>query len=437
MFLKGRKLINVVFFVCFALSSFDVLAENVPDLPADTSFQRTLDDKDDAFFLELFKNYPGKFDSLVLHRIGWNVQIIYTQIDRGNNGLAVLKDQYFNKKDGRYFYPTTTAGLPVAILALQKLNELKQPMVNMNTTMLTEAEYSGQTAQYNDPNTPDGRPTIAQYIKELLLVNDENAYNRLYEFLGQEYINKELKARGYASAQILSRLGMVLNEDENRHTNPVNFFANGRTVLYKQPLRNNETKYEKRSDFIGRSYYQDNVLINAPMDFSQKNRISLEDLHTIMQSLIFPDKVKPSQRFNITEDDRKFLLKYLSQFPTESVYPSYGDDYYDAFSKYILNGDGTDAMPASVRIFNKSGMDYGHITDVAYVVDFEKKIEFMVSATIYCNRSEIMNDAKQYEYATIGLPFMKDLGKALYDYELKRKRNKVPDLSSMVFSYDK
>ena len=60
----------------------------------------------------------------------------------------------------------------------------------------------------------------------------------------------------------------------------------------------------------------------------------------------------------------------------------------------------------------------------------------MVSAAIYCNADGILND-DVYEYESIGLPFMKNLGKALYERELKRKRNQVPDLSGFRFSYDK
>jgi hypothetical protein len=52
-------------------------------------------------------------------------------------------------------------------LSLQRLHELKIPALNENTTMITEAAYSRQDAVYNDPNSEDGRPTIANYIKRI------------------------------------------------------------------------------------------------------------------------------------------------------------------------------------------------------------------------------------------------------------------------------
>ena len=391
---------------------------------------------EDIFFETLFKQYPGKFDSVLRHRNDWNVQVIYTQINRGNNGIPSFQHYYFNKKSARYFYPASTVKLPVALLTLQKMHALGRPDISINSTMITEAAYSGQTPVYNDPNTPDGRPTIAQYIKEMLLVSDNNAYNRLYEFLGQQYINEGLKARGYTSAQILHRLGTGLSEDENRHTNPVSFYNEKRQLLLTQPLQANAAVYEKRNDLLGKQFYADTILVNMPMDFSKKNRISLEDLHIMLTGLLFPEKQKQEQRFNISEEERKFLLKYMSQSPGESVYPTYDSSYHDAYVKFILCGSEKGNLPKNMRIFNKVGDAYGQLTDVAYVVDFEKKIEFFVSATIYCNNDGILNDDR-YDYDTIGFPFMKALGRALYEFEVKRKKNNLPDLSSLLFTYDK
>ena len=51
-----------------------------------------------------------------------------------------------------YFYPASTVKLPVAILALQKLNELKITGLDKRSMMITEADHSGQTEVYNDPS---------------------------------------------------------------------------------------------------------------------------------------------------------------------------------------------------------------------------------------------------------------------------------------------
>lgn len=61
-------------------------------------------------------------------------------------------------------------------------------------------------------------------------------------------------------------------------------------------------------------------------------------------------------------------------------------------------------MPGNIRIFNKIGDAYGFLNDIAYIVDFESKAEFILSATILCNANGIFNDDK-YDYDTIGFLF--------------------------------
>ena len=406
----------------------------VADIP--TKASEAIDNKEDVFFTGLFKQQPGLMDSVLLHRKDWNVQIIYTQINRSANGIPSLTHHYFNRTNARYFYPASTVKFPVVLLALEKLHELKIKGLDKNTTMITGADYSGQTAVYNDPNSSDGRPTVAQYIKKILLVSDNDAYNRLYEFLGQEYINTTLSKKGYTNAQLLHRLNIFLSEDENRHTNPVNFYDSSNQLIYSKPLLFNKQTYAKRNDKMGKGYFSNGLLVNEPMDFSKKNKIELTDLHQILLSLVFPQAVKASQRFNITEADRRFVLQYMSQLPSESVNPSYDSSYYDAYAKFILYGSEKGTLPKNIRIFNKVGDAYGQLVEVAYVVDFEKNIEFMVSAAIYCNKDEILNDDK-YDYNTIGFPFLKNLGRIIYEYETKREKKFQPDLSPLIFTYDK
>ncbi|MGC4103903.1 serine hydrolase [Ferruginibacter sp.] len=395
--------------------------------------------KTDSFLENLLRQHPALFDSVLLHRKDWNVQLIYTQVNRGANGVPKLNNYYFNVNPANYFYPASTVKFPVSLLALQKINELKSKGIDRNSAMITEAAGPVQTVVYNDPTSPDGTPSIAQYIKKILMVSDNDAYNRLYEFLGQQYINDELHKKGYKDVQLLHRLNILLPEADNRQTNPVKFVDSTGNILYQQEAVTNKKQYEERHDSMGRAFYRGGKIVDEPMNFSKKNRISLEDLHTILISLVFPEKVPAAQRFNISADDRLFVLKYMSQFPTESTYPPYSADtagYWPAYCKFILFGGDRSAPPNNIRIFNKPGDAYGQMLDVAYVVDYEKGVEFFLSAVIYCNSDGILND-DQYDYKTIGLPFMKNIGKTIYDYEVTRPKQYLPDLSGMRFIYDK
>ena len=393
----------------------------------------------DQFLEGLMASHPLYFGDILKNRREWNVQIIYTPIDRDDQGIPHLQHHYFNLDSSRYFYPASTVKLPVVLLALQKLNELKEKGIDRNTTMITETSNKSQTAVYNDPTSSDGRPALGHYIKKILMVSDNDAFNRLYEFLGQKYINDELHKKGFSTAEILHRLNITLSEEENRETNAVKFLDNNNHVLYEQGPQKSQLRYSSRKDFMGKGYYKGSQLINGPMDFSKKNRISLSELHKILVGIIFPAIVPTSQRFNLTEDDNRFIIKYMSQLPTESIFPPYSADtanYWPSYCKFLLTGGEKGRLPENIRIFNKVGDAYGQMIDVAYITDFKNKVEFFLSAVIYCNSDGILNDDK-YDYATVGLPFMKHLGEVIYAYELKRQRKNKPDLSPFIFKYDK
>ena len=72
--------------------------------------------------------------------------------------------------------------------------------------------------------------------------------------------------------------------------------------------------------------------------------------------------------------------------------------------------------------------------DNAYVVDFKNNIEFFLSAVIYGNENETLND-NTYEYNTLTIPFLADLGRVVYNYELQRKKEYEPDLNRFRLNY--
>ena len=378
----------------------------------------------DTFITGLLKQYPHYFDTVLKHNDVWRIQIIYTQINRTARNRPRFKNYYFNLNPSAYFYPASTVKMPTAVLALQRLNDLKIEGLNKNTTMITGAAYSRQDAVYNDPNSPDGRPTVANYVKKIFLVSDNDAFNRLYEFLGQEYINNQLHRMGYDSTQIIHRLDISRTEDENRHTNPVKFYDSSSKIIYQQPLVTSRMMYQPRQTFLGKAYYNGNQLINQPFEFSKKNRITLADLHSVLETILFPEALRKKQRFHLTGDDYQFLYRYMSMKPGESEFPQYDSSYNGAYSKLLMYGGKGDVDP-NIRIFNKEGDAYGFLNDIAYVVDFKNGVDFFLSATISCNSDGIYNDDR-YDYETVGYPFLKNLGQVIYQYELQRKKSMHP-----------
>ena len=375
-----------------------------------SSINQQPDNLSDSFLNNLMAKYPQLFNDVLSKKEELGLQIIYTQIDRGKKEKAKpnFTDHTFNLNPGKYFYPASTVKLPVAILALQKLNELSIRGLDMNTTMLTESAGGNQTAVNNDSSAAGGRPSIAHYIKKILLVSDNDAFNRLYEFLGQEYINNSLHKMGYNKVQILHRLDVSLTEEQNRATNPVAFFDENGKLLYRKQAENSRLIYTPRNIKLGKGYMQGGKLINEPFDFSKKNLLPLNDLHTMVRSILFPESLSKQQQFKLTKGDYEFLRRYMSMMPQESKSPVYtARDYWDTYVKFLFYGSVPGSANPDIRIFNKVGDAYGFLIDAAYIVDNKNNIEFLLSAVIHCNSDGIFNDNK-YDYDTVGFPFMKN-----------------------------
>ena len=374
---------------------------------------------------------------VISHPEAYRYQIIYTRIDRNKNNKPSFHNYYLNVDSLAYFNPASTVKMPLAFLSLEKLNKLKGRGIDMNTMMEFDSSRAWHRKLNRDSTSGSGKPSIAHFIKKALLVSDNDAYNRMYQFVGPQTTNRRLHEMGYPDLRI-SRQFMGLTVDQNRYTNPIRFVNNSGTLIYLQPEGYNPDDINfSHINKMGKGYLNANdSLINEPIDFTFANNVTVEHLQKLLQSVMFPGSVPKRKRFQLNADDYEFLYRYLSQYPSETEHPKYDTaKFYDSYVKFFFR-DSTHQVPAHVRVFNKVGWAYGCLTDVSYVADFKNNVEFMLTATIYVNADDILNDDK-YEYETIGWPFMNKLGQALYAHELERLRKYKPDLKDFQMPYRK
>jgi len=380
--------------------------------------------KEDKNLLEnLLKLNPTYFGTVLENPGKYRLQIIFTEITRAKKGETKFATHKYHVDANKYFYPASTVKLPAALLTLEKLNQLHINGLTKETALRIDSAYSGQTIVEYDSSSYNNLPTLANYIKKVFLVSDNESYNRLYEFLGQQYINETLWKKGYNKTRILHRFAGGLNGEQNRATNPFTFFL-GDKIIYKQPAQINKNVYRNDIEDLlqGKGVADGDSVQQHSKDFTLSNYFALEDQHEMLKALFFPNSVAKEKRFDLTLEDRAFLKKQMSLLPRESEFSEYHDysHYPDGYVKFFLYGDTKDSIPDYLKIYNKVGGAYGYLIDNAYIVDSKNNVEFLLSAVIYVNENEIFNDDK-YEYEKIGWPFLANLGRVVYKYELERK----------------
>ena len=383
----------------------------------------------------LLQSETDRFGTVMQDPQKFRIQIIYTQIDRDSENRPHFTSFSYRLDPTEYFYPASTVKLSTAALALEKINRLGIPGLDRDTPMLTGSAAGFQTPSVVDPTSATGLPSVAQYIRKILLVSDNDAFNRLYELIGQGPLNDALFRKGFLNTRIIHRLELTLGVTQNQSTNPVRFEAGGATV-YEQQAEHSQRRYVgSEPTLLGVAEIVDGMRLERPKDFSEKNAYALQDLHDTVKILIFPDSVEPERRFDLREDDYRFLHQYMSEYPGESDIDEYHDGtrYPAGYVKFLMVGGDAEAIPGNIRLFNKVGDAYGFLTDAAYIVDFENNVEFLLAATIYTNENQTFND-NVYEYDEIGLPFLKNLGQVIYEIELDRVGEYEPDLRRFHFS---
>ena len=347
------------------------------------------------------------------------VQILFTRIHRDSLGLPKFERHTFQENAKHYFYPASTVKLPLAILALQKIRKLQSQGIPITPETPFMVFSSKNMIVKTDSTHPKNKLTIAHLIKKIFLVSDNTAYNYLFDFIGKDDANNAIHNMGINDFNLSHKF----SDSENMNTVSRFIFYNDRgDTLYNQaPIISNQIIKNKYLNGVlkGKGHVNEGTIIEEPMDFSEKNYVSIAALGQILERIIFPKLFSKNEQFTIELDDYFFLRYWMSRTPNEVAIPFYDrETFFDSYGKFFMYGDKKGEMTMDTRIYNKVGLAYGTATDVAYVKD-RNGIEFFLTATILTNKNEIFND-NLYEYDELGIPFLAALGREIYQFEKKQ-----------------
>jgi hypothetical protein len=343
------------------------------------------------------------------------LQIIVGEIQKSKSSKIDITYTKLGVQSEGYFYPASCVKLPLVILALEWLNEHRDANITISSPFELVSGVNCHSFK-SIGDSYDDILTIENCIKKILLVSDNRSYNALFDLLGRDYINSKLKEKGYTKTQIVKSFSGC--HDSLLNFKPaLNFLNDKHEIIFHLDSLNYVNPISKLpiDAKVGDSIMIDSITtLSGAKDFSFNNYLPLEEGIDMLIQLIYPSE-KP--KWEITAKQRQFLMYWMSRYPRESkikIYTS-GKQYFDAYKKYLFYGRGEKPIKSdSLRIYNIVGLSYGFATDIAYVKSKSGRKEYFIAATTYSNVDGVMNDNK-YDYETIGFPFLKYLGRQIYN----------------------
>ena len=333
-----------------------------------------------------------------------NLQILYTKVVRDSLGMPSFIQYDYQADNNVYFYPASTMKLPIVALTLQKINELRNTGINITV----ESKILLLNADQITTET-----TFKDLIAKVFLVSDNSASNILINFLGYNYFNKQMREKGLNTIV----LNHKFNPDPYVKTD-WKIYTLDRDLISKDETQEIIEHNNLDNLLQGKFQILNGEKVATPFNFKTKNKASLRALDGVMKRIIYPDLFQEQDRINLSDQDYNFLRYWMSRFTFEDIGIEYQKDsqYFDSYNKFFIYGDSTNTIDRKIRIYNKVGVAYGALTDISYIRDYQKKIEFFLSATIYVNQNQIVND-NIYEYDDLGIPFLAELARQVYKLE--------------------
>jgi hypothetical protein len=370
---------------------------------------------------DILESHPGTA-AILANAPRYRLQAVYGVVEPDGEGRPRLVQHGF-RVGAEYFYPASAVKLLAAAAALERLEALRRETglpLDVDTPLAIHPLFSGETLIDADPsNLEGGAVTLRHEIRKLFLVSDNESFNRLYEFLGQDGLAAALKRAGLSRAHLVHRLAEPRSAEENRRSPRFDFLgAAGAPPLHTLPERLAPALAQPPPVAglrVGRGYMTDDDpprLVEEPMDFSPKNRVPLDELQRGLCMVVAPEVDCGGAGFALAPADRRLLLEAMRSYAGDSANPVYSRaEHPDEEVKPFLPGLERVVPRDRLEIYNKVGWAYGFSTDNAWIVDRQTGRSFFLAATLCTNEDGVLND-DVYEYSTVAWPFLADLAEA-------------------------
>ena len=348
------------------------------------------------------------FKEIVKDKEDYEIQVMLTKVNHDNTKIDFQNYQY-QHDENQYFYPASTIKLPIVVLTLKKINDLRSKgsdiTLKSKIVLNTKDNYSNFKLQ-------DSITSFQNIIADIFLVSDNSASNILIDFIGYNYFNDEMQNAGFDKTYLNHKFNpdpyvnstWQISDLDNNIISSIN--DNQKTIIANDKT-NGLNKGERR--------YFNGEILDESLNFSKKNRFSITDMHNLIKYIFYPEIFDKANTFNLNVEDYDFIRYWMSRFTYEDIGEKFiGDEnFFETYNKFFIHGDEQSVSNEQIRVYNKIGQAYGTSIDNGLIKNYQNNVEFILTSTIYTNKNKVIND-NLYEYDDIAVPFLAKLSRAIY-----------------------
>ena len=396
------------------------------------SFSQLVSNNPDSFLFRILNTGDTTINELLHNQSKYHFQLVYTSVAKKNK--KVVYEEHGLNVNKFYFNPASVVKLPLLLLALEKLTLLKEKGIDLDTkivmhTCSCDFDTDGYVVKSKNP-------TMRQFLRELIIMSDNDSYNLLVDFVGYDYFNRRYRELGYDGFILKRRFTSNCNADQNKWFGGLSFYDSSNNLLYTQPCDTSKEFYfidsTKYLLTAGISHLENSILAEGPKDFSSNNYLNFYQMYHLFKDLFSPEKF--NKNFKIDSRYKVSLFDALKDYPSGLMNSNYDlNNISDGYYKFFMDSSVMDTQNKDFKIYNKVGIAGGFISDFSHIVDQSNGIEYFLSATMLAKKDDVINSGKN-NYFDFGIPAFRKIGAILYNYELsnnsfQRNHNKYKTLN--------
>ena len=358
--------------------------------------------------IELVLKSDPYLKEIIKDKEDYEIQVMLTKVNHNNTKIDFQNYQY-QHDENQYFYPASTIKLPIVVLTLKKINELRSKGSDIT---LKSKIILNNVDNYSNFKLKDSITSFQNLIADIFLVSDNSASNILIDFIGYNYFNDEMQNAGFDRTYLNHKFNpdpyvnstWQISDLDNNMISSIN---DNQKIIKADDKTNGLDKGERR--------YFNGEILDESLNFSEKNRFSITDMHNLIKYIFYPEIFDKANTFNLNVEDYDFIRYWMSRFTYEDIGEKFiGDEkFFETYNKFFIHGDEQSVSNEQIRVYNKIGQAYGTSIDNGLIKNYQNNVEFILTSTIYTNKNKVIND-NLYEYDDIAEPFLAKLSRAIY-----------------------